>query len=325
MKIVVTGGAGFIGSRIADALVAFGHSVLVLDNLSSGSRDNVPLGARLLEVDITDANAVAGAFAHERPDAVCHQAAQTSVSVSVRDPFADARVNCLGTISVLDAAVKAGCKRVVFASSGGVLYGNVLAAPATETAAPKPVSPYGFTKWLGERYLGFYAKQYGISAVALRYANVYGPLQNPHGEAGVVAIFCKRLLDGMPATIHGDGSCVRDYVFCEDVARANVIALTSSAARVPQIAPGTLACFNVGTGIGTDVATIESMVRRRVAMRTGERPPEPVRGPARTGDLSSSIVDASLARRVLGWKPMTSLEDGIAETVEWFVKQREAV
>ncbi|MEI7780907.1 MAG: NAD-dependent epimerase/dehydratase family protein, partial [Planctomycetota bacterium] len=208
MKILVTGGAGFIGSHIVDGLLAAGHAVAVIDDLSSGSRDNLPAGVPLHVVDIVDAQAVARVFAQERPDAVCHQAAQMSVSRSVREPLFDAQVNCIGLINVLDAAAKQGCRRVVFASSGGVLYGDVT-SPAPESTPANPVSPYGITKWVGERYLKFFATEHGLATVALRYSNVYGPRQNPHGEAGVVAIFCKKLLAGQAATINGDGHYVR--------------------------------------------------------------------------------------------------------------------
>ena len=249
MNILVTGGAGFIGSHIVDALLNAGHAVAVIDDLSSGSRANLPPGVALHEVDIVDAAAVARVFAAVRPDAVCHQAAQMSVSRSVREPLFDAQVNCIGLINVLDAAAAQGCRRFVFASSGGVLYGDVT-APAPESTPANPVSPYGITKWVGERYLRFYAEEHRMATVALRYSNVYGPRQNPHGEAGVVAIFCKKFLAGEAATINGDGRYVRDYVYGPDVARANVLALT---ADVPAIRPQTLTSLNIGTGIGTDV------------------------------------------------------------------------
>ncbi|MFM8891494.1 MAG: NAD-dependent epimerase/dehydratase family protein [Planctomycetia bacterium] len=238
-KILVTGGAGFIGSHVVDALLAAGHGVAVLDDLSSGSRENLPAGVSLSVCDIVDTAAVEAVFATERPDAVCHQAAQMSVSRSVREPRFDAEVNCIGLINVLDAAVRHGAGRFVFASSGGVFYGNVT-TPAPESTPPDPSSPYGITKWAGERYLRFYAEQHGLAAVALRYANVYGPRQNPHGEAGVVAIFSSRLLAGEPACINGDGGYVRDYVFGPDVARANLVALTGalSAVRHDALAPG---------------------------------------------------------------------------------------
>jgi UDP-glucose 4-epimerase len=261
-------------------------------------------------------------FAAERPDAVCHQAAQMSVSRSVREPLFDAQVNCIGLINVLDAAVAARCRRFVFASSGGVLYGDVT-APAPETTPADPVTPYGITKWVGERYLRFYAAEHGLTAVALRYSNVYGPRQNPHGEAGVVAIFSKRLLAGEPATINGDGRYVRDYVYGPDVARANLTALTADG---PELAPGTLTSLNIGTGIGTDVNELEALVRRSVAAaRAGSPPlPEPLHGPARPGDLRSNLVAAALAGRVLDWRPTVPLAEGLALTAAWFAARAPA-
>jgi UDP-glucose 4-epimerase len=319
MKILVTGGAGFIGSHIVDELVAVGHRVAVIDDLSSGSRDNLPAAVPLHVVDIVDSQAVRTVFEQERPEAVCHQAAQMSVSRSVREPLFDAQVNCIGLINVLDAAVATNCSRFVFASSGGVLYGDVT-APAPETTPANPVSPYGITKWVGERYLEFYAREHGMAAVALRYSNVYGPRQNPHGEAGVVAIFSKKLLAGQPATINGDGRYVRDYVFGPDVAAANVAALTRD---LRDIKPGSLTSLNIGTGIGVDVNELEAVVRAEVARvlaarGTSARLPDPVHGPARPGDLRSNLVSAARAADVLGWRPTVPFSDGVARTVAWF-------
>jgi UDP-glucose 4-epimerase len=319
MKILVTGGAGFIGSHIVDALLAAGHGVAVLDDLSSGSRDNLPPGVPLHVADIVDAAAVGRAVAAEKPDAICHQAAQMSVSRSVREPLFDAQVNCIGLINVLDAAVRQGCGRFVFASSGGVLYGDVT-TPAPESTPANPMSPYGITKWVGERYLKFYAEEHGLAAVALRYSNVYGPRQNPHGEAGVVAIFCKKLLAGEPATINGDGRYVRDYVYGPDVARANLIAIT---ADLPAIQPKTLTSLNIGTGLGTDVNELEAQLRQALAATLADRGrsaplPPPLHGPARPGDLRSNLVDASRAAQLLGWKPTVSFADGLASTATWF-------
>jgi len=319
MNVLVTGGAGFIGSHVVDGLVAAGHRVEVLDDLSSGSRDNLPAGVPLHVADIVDPAAVARVFEAARPDLICHQAAQMSVSRSVREPRFDAEVNCIGLINVLESAARHRCRRVVFASSGGVLYGEVT-SPAPETTPANPVSPYGITKWVGERYLQFFAAEHGMATVALRYSNVYGPRQNPHGEAGVVAIFCKKLLAGEPARINGDGRYVRDYVFGPDVARANVLALT---ADLPGVVPGTLTSLNIGTGIGADVNDLESLIRGAVAAalvrrgRTATLPP-PEHGPARPGDLRSNLVDAALAGRVLGWKPSIPLDAGLAVTAEWF-------
>ncbi len=317
MKVLVTGGAGFIGSHIVDALRAAGHSAAVLDDLSSGSRGNLPADVPLHVADIADAAAVERVFATETPDAVCHQAAQMSVSRSVREPAFDAQANVMGLIHVLAAAATHAVKRVVFASSGGVLYGDVT-SPAPETTPADPVSPYGITKWVGERYLAFFAREHGLETVALRYSNVYGPRQNPHGEAGVVAIFCKRYLAGEAVTINGDGRYVRDYCYGPDVARANLAAIQSAAIR-----PGTLASFNIGTGIGTDVNELEAALRTAMAevlARKG-RPaslPVPVYGPARAGDLRSNLVDATLAASVLNWRPEVTLTAGLSRTAMWF-------
>jgi UDP-glucose 4-epimerase len=224
--------------------------------------------------------------------------------------------------NVLDAAVARGCSRFVFASSGGVLYGEQT-TPAPEDTPADPVSPYGITKWVGERYLKFYAAEHGLGAMALRYANVYGPRQNPHGEAGVVAIFLKRYLAGQTATINGDGRYVRDYVYGGDVARANLLALTASDDRIPR---GRLTSLNIGTGIGTDVVDLEARIRSGLVdvMTRSGRPasyPAPLHGPARAGDLRSNIVDARRAETVLGWRPEVGLEEGIGRTAVWFAGQ----
>jgi UDP-glucose 4-epimerase len=321
MKVLVTGGAGFIGSHVIDGLRAAGHSVAVIDDLSTGSRDNLPADVPLHVADICDEQAVRRIVAEERPDAICHQAAQMSVSRSVREPAFDARVNCLGMIHVLSAAAEIGCRRVVFASSGGVLYGEVT-SPAAEDTPADPMSPYGITKWVGERYLGFFAREHGIAAVALRYSNVYGPRQNPHGEAGVVAIFLNRLLTGQAATINGDGRYVRDYVYATDVARANILALTVSA---DTIRPGSVVPVNIGTGIGVDVVELERHVRAALSTCRGEAAlPAPVHGPARPGDLRSNLVDPSRAAQVLGWRPEVRLDDGLLRTARSFADRAAA-
>lgn len=308
--ILVTGGAGFIGSHIVEQLLEAGHRVAVLDDLSSGFSRNVPRCVALHVVDVRDAAAVLRVFDELRPAAVCHQAAQISVSRSVREAPVDAQVNVLGTINVLEAAVRHDCRRVVVASSGGVVYGNVT-EPAVEAAVREPVSPYGIAKLTGERYLSWYTQRYHMQSVALRYANVYGPRQSPHGEAGVVAIFCGRLLAGQPASIHGTGSQVRDYVHVRDVARANVLALT---ADLPY---GTSYPVNVGTGVGTSVLQLEQLVRGHLEAITGRPMPTPAMGKVRPGDLASSLVDASYAYDLLGWRPAIDLTAGIRETVRY--------
>ena len=322
MKIIVTGGAGFIGSHIVDACLKSGHDVEIVDDLSSGSSENVPQDVPLHQVDIRNTLGIATIFKTFQPDAVCHQAAQLSVSRSVREPRLDADINCLGLLSVLDAAVSTGCKRMVFASSGGVLYGDV-PTPAPETAPANPISPYGITKWVGEKYLEFYAREHGLRSVALRYSNVYGPRQNPHGEAGVVAIFCNQLLDGHPARINGDGKYIRDYVYGPDVAEANLSALTLKKAHFRE---GEILSLNIGTGIGTDVNVLEKNVRTQVEQlraNAGEKQslPDPEYGPERVGDLRSNLLDPSRASDVLAWKPTHSLAEGLEATARWFFER----
>lgn len=318
MRVLITGGAGFIGSHIVDACLAAGHQPAVVDNLSSGSRENVAPGVPLYEVDVCDPAALARVFDEFQPEAVCHQAAQMSVSRSVREPAFDAQVNIMGLINVFDQAVRVGAKRIVFASSGGVLYGDVT-EPAPEETPAAPISPYGISKWAGEKYLEFYTREHGIHGVALRYANVYGPRQNPHGEAGVVAIFSKKMLAGEPATVNGDGRYDRDYVYGPDVAQANLAALT-----VPLSLP--FLALNIGTGIKSDVNVLADRVRTEVlrlrqTAGLAANVPEALHGPARAGDLRSSVVDARLAGETLGWKPAVKLEAGLAQTVEWFARR----
>jgi UDP-glucose 4-epimerase len=243
-----------------------------------------------------------------------------SVSRCVREPHFDALVNVIGLVNVLDAAVAVGARKVVFASSGGVLYGDVT-EPAGEDHPADPISPYGITKWVGERYLKFYAAEHGLKAVALRYSNVYGPRQNPHGEAGVVAIFTTRLLAGEPAQINGDGKYVRDYVYAEDVARANLLSLEHELG--PDFVP-----LNVGTAVGTDVNELEAALRSAVAgaLAADGKPsdlPGPLYREARAGDLRSNLVHPAKAKAVLGWEPRTDLAEGLRRTVAWFRARQE--
>lgn len=318
MKILVTGGAGFIGSHIVDACLAAGHSLFVIDDLSSGSKANLPAEVPLFPIDVRDATAVGKVFDEVRPDAVSHQAAQMSVSRSVREPVFDAEVNVIGLLNVFEAATRVGTRRIVFASSGGVLYGDVF-EPAPESTPANPISPYGISKWVGEKYLEFYAREKGITGVALRYANVYGPRQNPHGEAGVMAIFSQKLLAGSAPTINGDGQYDRDYVFGPDVARANLLALTADLSQ-------SFVALNIGTGVRNDVNALSDLVRNEVgqiwkAKGRTETPPIPLHGPARAGDLRSSIVDATAAGQVLNWKPTVAFPEGVRQTVAWFAEQ----
>lgn len=312
MRILVTGGAGFIGSHIVDQIVAAGHEPFVVDDLSTGNDENLPSDVPLFEVDIRNADELRGVFIAVRPDAVSHQAAQMSVSRSMREPAYDAGVNVMGLLNVLGLSLEHNVSRFVFASSGGVLYGDVPAA-VTESHPADPISPYGISKWVGERYLQFYAREFGMQTVAMRYANVYGPRQNPHGEAGVVAIFCQKMLRGEQATINGDGKYIRDYVYGVDVAKANIAALTKDI-------PSKFEPFNIGTSLPTDTNEIAELIHQ-YCQKSRPNAPVPAHGPARAGDLRSSRIDYAKAQRVLGWKPTVKLADGIRDTVAWFSQQ----
>ena len=302
MKVLVTGGAGFIGSHVVDAFVAAGHDVIVVDDLSTGKRENLNPKARFHQLDVVDPKTVA-LIRDERPAALSHHAAQMDVRRSVADPLFDARVNILGTINLLEGARKAKVRRVLFVSSGGAVYGEQEEYPAPETHPTKPVSPYGVSKRAGELYAFFYQAEYHIPFVALRYSNVYGPRQDPHGEAGVVAIFSQRMLRDEPVTVNGDGKQTRDYVYVADVVRANLLALES-------IATGP---FNVGTGLETDVNALADLMLRASGSRSEVR-----HGPAKQGEQRRSVVDSRRAGEVLGWRPEVSLEEGLRRTVEWF-------
>ncbi len=305
MRVLITGGAGFIGSHVADALLAAGHEVGVVDDLSTGARENLDPRARFWHVDIRSAELPA-LLADFRPEVISHHAAQMSVSVSARDPRLDADINILGTLNLLEAAVRTGVGRVIFASTGGAIYGDHVGVPTDEAAAARPVSPYGVAKLAVERYLHAYQAMHGLRAVALRYSNVYGPRQSPHGEAGVVAIFARAVLEGRELTVHGDGEQTRDYVYVEDVVRANVLATTLTLGQELPI-------LNIGTGTETSVNDLVfrfgGIVGREVARR---------HGPARPGEQRRSALECGLAKRVLGWEAGTDLQAGLARTFRWF-------
>jgi UDP-glucose 4-epimerase len=293
MRAVVTGGAGFIGSHVVEALLARGDEVHVLDDLSKGRRENVPSGATLHEADIRAPDAV---FEAAEPELVVHLAAQADVRDSVERPDHDADVNVMGTIRILEAARAFGAQ-IVFASSGGAIYGEC-AGPAPETAERRPLAPYGTSKLAGEEYLATWNRLYGTRHVSLRFANVYGPRQVPHGEAGVVAIFMGLLSDGGTPTIYGDGRQTRDYTFAGDVSRAVVAAIGSEGG-----------VYNVGTGVETSVVDLYAAIQRVAGIDR-----EPEFAEARLGELQRSVLDVALAGRDLGWRPERSLEDGLTET-----------
>ncbi len=305
MRVLVTGGAGFIGSHVADAYRGAGHEVGVVDDLSSGNRANVHPSHRFWDIDIRSPE-LTGIVQEFRPDIVSHHAAQMSVSASVRDPRHDADINILGTLNLLNAAVRGAVRRIVFASTGGAMYGDQEKLPTTETVSPEPVSPYGVAKLAVERYLHAFHAMHGLSAVALRYANVYGPRKHPHGEAGVVAIFCRALLEGRPFVVNGDGEQTRDYVYVGDIVRANMQA-TSAA-----LAPGLTVC-NVGTGVETSVNQLVELLRKAAGRESTVQ-----HGPARPGEQRRSALDPSRAQRILGWRAERSLPAGLGETFTWF-------
>jgi UDP-glucose 4-epimerase len=301
MDCLVTGGAGFIGSNIVDALLARGDRVTVLDNLSTGKRENlvgaIEQGATLEVVDVRDARRVEAVFAAVRPEVVFHLAAQIDVRASVEDPAADAQSNVLGAIAVLEAARRTGARRLVNTSTGGGLYGDAELLPTPEDYPIRPLAPYGQGKYAAEGYCGLYTRLHGLSTVSLRYGNVYGPRQDVHGEAGVVAIFCGRVLDGRTPTIFGDGHQTRDWVDVSDVARANLLAADSDLTDP----------INIGHGQETSVLDLVTALRE-----VSDRPlPEPAFEPERPGEVRRSCLDVSRARRELHWEPQVQLRDGL--------------
>lgn len=313
-KVLVTGGAGFIGSHITDAYVAAGDEVWVVDNLSTGKRENVPAGAELVELDIRDAE-VRNLFREVRFDLVNHHAAQIDVRVSVLDPARDASINLLGLLNLTEAAIEVGTQRFVYVSSGGVVYGEPEEIPTPESAPKLPLSPYGVTKLTGEYYLNYYRGVRGLDYVALRYSNVFGPRQDPHGEAGVVAIFCNRLLKGEALTIFGDGEQTRDYVFVRDVVAANMLASDASMEDGDGL---DARAFNVGTGVGTSVNRLAQVLESIAGGEPGRDPQ-----PERPGELRHSTLNADVLRG-RGWAPAYTLEQGLRETYEYIANQRAA-
>jgi len=306
-KVLVTGGAGFIGSHVADAFLATGWHVTVIDNLSRGSAEQVPRGATFVHADVGSPEgrelAATGGF-----DVLCHLAAQVDVRVSVKDPILDAEENLLALLNLLEGARAGRVRRVVFSSSGGVVYGEGR-PPHVEPAPKLPISPYGVSKLASEHYLACYRALYGIETVALRYSNVYGPRQDPHGEAGVVAIFCHRLKERRPLTIFGDGSQTRDYVYVGDVARANVLA-TGVELPAPDDSIDPVA-FNIGTGVATSVTSLAATLMDSAGVRVKVE-----HEPARPGELQTSVLDIAKAGRLLDWRPAVGLAEGLSRTYQ---------
>lgn len=300
MKVLVTGGAGFIGSAVANRLVALGHEAVVVDDLSSGCPSDVPRQVAFYQADVRDGGALDDVLRRERPQVVSHHAAQVSVRESAADPARDASVNVLGLLNLLQACARHGVERFVFASSGGAIYGEQEKFPADEDHPLRPVSPYGITKLASEHYLRCFQTMHGLPFLALRYANVYGPPQCHRGESGVVALFAERLLRSESVRINGDGYQTRDFVYLDDVVDANVLAVMSSRQGI----------FNVGTGIETSVNGLFARLQRLTGNFVN-----PEYAPAMTGEQRRSVLDADRIARELGWKPRTSLADGLARTV----------
>lgn len=302
MRILVTGGAGFIGSHLVDRLIQEGHEVSIVDDLSTGKKKNVNPSADFHKLDILSPK-LERVFNKHRPEAIFHHAAQMDVRRSVKDPIFDGQVNILGTVNLLEQAVKVGTKRVIFASSGGAVYGEQEQFPAAETHPTRPVSPYGISKLAGEHYLYYYGRTYGLQWTSLRYANVYGPRQDPFGEAGVVAIFTLKLLQNEQPVINGTGKQTRDYIAIDDVIEANMAVLNN----------GLTETFNVGTGRETSVNQLFRLLAEAAGSPIKER-----YGPERRGEQLRSCVDAGKLARAAEWEARTSLADGLKRTVEYF-------
>ncbi len=303
MRILVTGGAGFIGSHIADAFIAAGHEVTVVDDLSTGKRANLNPAAQFYQLDIRNAAALEKVIAERRPQVISHQAALANVRESLAEPARYADVNVLGSINLLEAARRHGCERVIYASTGGACYGEPVFLPVTEDHPINPLDPYGASKHAVEHYLFLYQHNYGLAYTILRYPNVYGPRQDPLGEAGVIAIFTGAMLAGSAVTINGSGEQLRDFVYVGDIARANVLALQTPGSGI----------YNLGSARGTSVNAIFEELRTATDYR-----PAPHYGPPKLGEVTRTYLDASMAQRDLGWEAQVSLRDGLRQTVDSF-------
>lgn len=304
MNILLTGGAGFIGSHVADLLADNGYHVIIIDDLSSGKTENIPASASFYQISITDP-AMGKIFSNVKPDMVVHHAAQISVSASVKDPFRDMDINIKGTVQLLQASVKNKVKKFIFASTGGAIYGEHDYFPVDENHPLRPLSPYGIGKLSAEKYIYFYYKTYGLNYMALRYSNVYGPRQDPYGEAGVVAIFINKMLNGGQPIINGTGNQTRDFVFVKDVARANLMALQSDM-------NGEL---NISTGVETSVTQLFVLLKSITRSRISEK-----HGPPLPGEQIRSVLSWEKAKKNLCWQPQVTLPEGLEETVQFFKK-----
>jgi UDP-glucose 4-epimerase len=306
MNILITGGAGFIGSHVVDSYINAGHRVIIIDNLVTGRKENLHPDADFIQTDIRD-ESLATLFREKKFDVVNHHAAQMDVRKSVDDPKFDASVNILGTLNLLEQARATGVKKFIFASTGGAIYGEQEYFPADEQHPTRPLSPYGVTKLAVEKYLYYYHEIFGLDYAILRYANVYGQRQNPHGEAGVIAIFTDKLLGGGQPVINGDGTQTRDYVFINDVVIANLLALSWDGPRI----------YNIGTGIESSVNDIFLLLREATGSTA-----QNIYGPAKKGEQQRSVISSALLARDTGWKPDRPLKEGLRHTVEFFQSAR---
>ena len=307
MKILVTGGAGFIGSHIVDRYITLNHEVVIIDDFSTGRKDFINPKAIFYQVNIRNRDQIAQILQKEKPEILNHHAAQMDVRKSVAEPQFDAEVNIIGLLNLLEEGKNNGLKKVIFASSGGAVYGDTEVIPTPESHPTHPASPYGVSKICCEYYLGFYKQTYGIEYIALRYGNVYGPRQNPHGEAGVVAIFTQKMLKGEQPIINGDGEQARDFVYVGDIVDANVAALQYSKSI----------SVNIGTGRSTTVNTLFDRVGVLSKTTFSKN-----HGPAKPGEQKISVLDSDLATQVLGWKPSVSLDEGLQKTIDFFIHEK---
>lgn len=307
-KVLVTGGAGFIGSNIADRYIQEGYSVVIVDNLSTGFKENINPGAKFYLADIGDGKKLREIFETEKPDYVNHHAAQIDVRKAVADPVFDARTNILGSINLIGESLRIGIEKFIYISSGGAMYGEPENLPVDEACPVNPISPYGVSKHTVEHYLYLYGYNAGLKYTVLRYANVYGPRQDSHGEAGVVAIFTEKMLRGEVPTVFGTGKQTRDYLYVEDVVQANMLCMEKGDGGI----------YNLGTGNETSVIELLHLLKKAIGFEK-----EPLFAPARTGEIERISLDAGKAMRELGWKPKHSLEEGFKKTVEYYMARTE--
>jgi len=315
-KVLVTGGAGFVGSHIVDFFINNNYDVIIIDDLSGGKKENINKKARFYQIDVNDTG-IKNIISKEKPDYICHQAAQISVSYSVKNPKIDAQRNIMGLLNLLESSSSNDVKGIIFASSGGTVYGEPECFPISENTPFNPSSPYGIAKMSSEYYLKFYSDYYDLNYVALRYGNVYGPRQDPYGEAGVIAIFIRKMLNGKVPTINGDGEYIRDYVYVEDVANACLLSMKNMLKLAKLYKKNSLinqfVSFNIGTGQAVSVNQLFSYLREIVdfSMQANY-------GPPRSGDLRKNVLDCQLAKKTLNWEARYNIRDGLTKTVEWF-------